>query len=338
MAYPVIMPKTGMAMEEGTILRWLKREGDAVRKGEMLLEIETDKTSMEVEAEADGLLLRVLHQAGEVVPVTQTIAWIGQPGEPLSEAAGPAAAPAAPASAALHAFRRPGPGVTRRGARACRPLVGARQGGSHSGRETPGNRAGRAAGQRERHRPLRRRAAARLGRGGGTRHEGGRRCGRGPASSRPAQDDRRQDGSQLAGAVPDPHHPGGRDRTGRDPQRPQRPGRLEIEVARLYHEQGLSQADIARRFGISRSSVSLALKACREQGIVEIRIVDSPSALLRLQAELKERYRLAAAVVAPAEADAEAAKRRVGQAAAAWLEMELSGMAAAGLRIGLAQG
>ena len=111
-----------------------------------------------------------------------------------------------------------------------------------------------------------------------------------------------------------------------------------IEVARLYHEQGLSQADIARRFGISRSSVSLALKACREQGIVEIRIVDSPSALLRLQAELKERYRLAAAVVAPAEADAEAAKRRVGQAAAAWLEMELSGMAAAGLRIGLSWG
>lgn len=107
-----------------------------------------------------------------------------------------------------------------------------------------------------------------------------------------------------------------------------------IEVARLYHEQGLSQADIARRFGISRSSVSLALKACREQGIVEIRIVDSPSALLRLQAELKERYRLAAVVVAPAEADAELAKRRVGQAAAAWLEGELT----AGLRIGLSWG
>lgn len=73
----------------------------------------------------------------------------------------------------------------------------------------------------------------------------------------------------------------------------------------------------------------LALKACREQGIVEIRIVDSPSAILRLQAELKERYRLAA--------DAEAAKRRVGQAVAAWLEMELSGMAA-GLCIGLSWG
>jgi DNA-binding transcriptional regulator LsrR (DeoR family) len=107
-----------------------------------------------------------------------------------------------------------------------------------------------------------------------------------------------------------------------------------IEVARLYHEQGLSQAEIARRFAISRSSVSLALKACREEGIVEIRIAGSPSALLRLQAELKERYRLASAVVAPAEPDAELAKRRVGQAAAACLEGEL----ADGLRIGLSWG
>ena len=110
-----------------------------------------------------------------------------------------------------------------------------------------------------------------------------------------------------------------------------------IEVARLYYEQGLSQESIARRFGISRSSVSLALKACREEGIVEIRIVDSPSVLLRLQAELKERYRLEAAVVAPTEADAELVKRRVGQAAAAWLEGELGGTAA-GLRIGLSWG
>jgi deoxyribonucleoside regulator len=109
---------------------------------------------------------------------------------------------------------------------------------------------------------------------------------------------------------------------------------LLIEVARLYHEQGLSQADIARRFGISRSSVSLALKACREEGIVEIRIAGSPSALLRLQAELKERYRLSAAVVAPAEPEAEPAKRRVGLAAAACLEGELTG----GLSIGLSWG
>src|SRR4030042_953726 len=88
-----------------------------------------------------------------------------------------------------------------------------------------------------------------------------------------------------------------------------------IEGARLYHEQGLSQQDIAPRFGISRSSVSLALKACREEGIVEIRIAGSPSALLRLQAELKERYRLAAAVVAPAGPAGERTQRRGGPAA-----------------------
>jgi len=109
MAYPVIMPKTGMSMEEGTILRWLKKEGEEVAKGEILLEIETDKTSMEVEAEASGRLLRILSKEGEVVPVTQTIAWIGQPGEVLQEGAGvapataatsgPAAAPAAAAAA-----------------------------------------------------------------------------------------------------------------------------------------------------------------------------------------------------------------------------------------------
>jgi DNA-binding transcriptional regulator LsrR (DeoR family) len=107
-----------------------------------------------------------------------------------------------------------------------------------------------------------------------------------------------------------------------------------IEVARLYHEQGLSQADIARRFGISRSSVSLALKASREQGIVEIRIAGTPSPLLRLQAELKERYRLVSAVVVPADPDVELAKLRVGQAASAWMEGELTN----GLRIGLSWG
>jgi pyruvate dehydrogenase E2 component (dihydrolipoamide acetyltransferase) len=105
MAFPVIMPKTGMAMEEGTVLRWLKKEGEAVAKGEILLEIETDKASMEVEAEATGQLLKILRQEGEVVPVTQTIAWIGQPGEPLIERVpardAPSASAAAPASTAV---------------------------------------------------------------------------------------------------------------------------------------------------------------------------------------------------------------------------------------------
>jgi pyruvate dehydrogenase E2 component (dihydrolipoamide acetyltransferase) len=85
MAKNVIMPKAGMAMETGTIISWLKNEGDTVQVGEPLLEIETDKVSMEVEAEFSGTLLKILNGAGEVVPVTETIGYIGDPGELLLE-------------------------------------------------------------------------------------------------------------------------------------------------------------------------------------------------------------------------------------------------------------
>jgi pyruvate dehydrogenase E2 component (dihydrolipoamide acetyltransferase) len=81
MATAVIMPKAGMAMEQGTITRWLKKVGDPIKKGEPILEIETDKVSMEVEAELGGVLLAILEEAGAVVPVIQTIAWIGAAGE-----------------------------------------------------------------------------------------------------------------------------------------------------------------------------------------------------------------------------------------------------------------
>jgi pyruvate dehydrogenase E2 component (dihydrolipoamide acetyltransferase) len=81
MATAVIMPKAGMAMEQGTISRWLKKVGDPIKKGEPILEIETDKVSMEVEAELGGVLLAILEEAGAVVPVIQTIAWIGSAGE-----------------------------------------------------------------------------------------------------------------------------------------------------------------------------------------------------------------------------------------------------------------
>jgi len=81
MATAVIMPKAGMAMEQGTISRWLKKVGDPVKKGEPILEIETDKVSMEVESEVSGVLLAILEEAGAVVPVIQTIAWIGAAGE-----------------------------------------------------------------------------------------------------------------------------------------------------------------------------------------------------------------------------------------------------------------
>ena len=81
MAVEVIMPKAGSEMEEGEIVQWFKQEGDEVKEGEILLEIVTDKVNMEVEAEASGTLLKIVHPAGSVVPVVQTIAWIGQAGE-----------------------------------------------------------------------------------------------------------------------------------------------------------------------------------------------------------------------------------------------------------------
>ena len=72
----VIMPKLGETMEEGEIIQWLKGEGDRVKEGEPLLEIATDKANMEVEALASGFLRKIVVPAGEIVPVTKTIAYI----------------------------------------------------------------------------------------------------------------------------------------------------------------------------------------------------------------------------------------------------------------------
>lgn len=83
MAIEVIMPKAGMAMEEGTIIKWLKSEGEKVEKGEAILEILTDKVNMEVEAEESGILLKITAKEGEVLPVFSTIAYIGEEGEEL---------------------------------------------------------------------------------------------------------------------------------------------------------------------------------------------------------------------------------------------------------------
>ena len=108
MPTPVIMPKAGMAMEQGIIARWHKQPGDQVAKGEVLLEIETDKLVMEVEAECTGTLLAVLHPDGTTVPVTETIAWIGNPGEAIP------AAPPKPAPAATPAPASAGDGASHR--------------------------------------------------------------------------------------------------------------------------------------------------------------------------------------------------------------------------------
>jgi pyruvate dehydrogenase E2 component (dihydrolipoyllysine-residue acetyltransferase) len=86
MASEVKLPRLGQGMESGTIVRWLKAEGDEVTKGEPLYELDTDKVTQEVEAEASGVLLRIAIAEGEV-PVGETIAVIGKEGEALPEPA-----------------------------------------------------------------------------------------------------------------------------------------------------------------------------------------------------------------------------------------------------------
>ena len=81
MAFSVVMPALEMAQETGKLLAWRKKEGDHVRKGEPLLEIETDKAVVELEAPADGILAAIKAEAGADIPVGQTIAWIVAPGE-----------------------------------------------------------------------------------------------------------------------------------------------------------------------------------------------------------------------------------------------------------------
>ena len=108
MAVEVKLPRLGQGMESGTIVRWLKSEGDAVAKGEPLYELDTDKVTQEVEAEADGVLLGIVVAEGEV-DVGTTVAIIGAQDEDVSElltrAVGgdggvPAAAPVAAAPVA----------------------------------------------------------------------------------------------------------------------------------------------------------------------------------------------------------------------------------------------
>ena len=72
----VIMPKIGLDMDEGTILNWYKKEGDLVKKGEVLLEIETDKATTDVEAAVNGVLKEIVEEEDATVDIGETIAWI----------------------------------------------------------------------------------------------------------------------------------------------------------------------------------------------------------------------------------------------------------------------
>src|SRR5581483_11451888 len=106
MAFSVVMPALEMAQETGKLLAWRKKEGDSVTKGEPLLEIETDKAVVEVEAPADGLLAGIKATEGSDIPVGQIIAWIVAPGEKPPEETN-SAAPAARAGS--HAKAESGP-------------------------------------------------------------------------------------------------------------------------------------------------------------------------------------------------------------------------------------
>jgi pyruvate dehydrogenase E2 component (dihydrolipoamide acetyltransferase) len=115
MAISVVMPALEMAQETGKLVSWKKIEGEQVTKGEMLLEVETDKAVVEIEASGDGVLSGVTAKEGDVVPVGQTIAWLLKPGESLPAGGGPQAqtgrkmdaAPAAAAAAAVPAAAEP---------------------------------------------------------------------------------------------------------------------------------------------------------------------------------------------------------------------------------------
>jgi pyruvate dehydrogenase E2 component (dihydrolipoamide acetyltransferase) len=100
MASDVLMPRLSDSMEEGTVLKWLVQPGGEVKRGEPLVEIETDKANMTYEADADGVLIEVVAQEGETLPIGQVIARIGEAGEKVSGVGSRVSGDEAPAEAA----------------------------------------------------------------------------------------------------------------------------------------------------------------------------------------------------------------------------------------------
>ncbi|MGQ9660886.1 MAG: biotin/lipoyl-containing protein, partial [Kiritimatiellia bacterium] len=113
MADAVIMPKFGQTVEEVTIVRWHKREGDEVRKGDVLFEVETEKAVLEAPSFYDGSLLKILVREGMSVPVSSVVAYIGKKGEKVPEAPQAPVVSAAVAPSSPHGreapLRKPSP-------------------------------------------------------------------------------------------------------------------------------------------------------------------------------------------------------------------------------------
>ena len=105
MASEIVLPQWGMEMQDGTIVRWLKQEGDPVEEGEAIVEVETAKLQTELESTASGILSRIVAQEGEIVPIRGVLCVIAEPGEELS----PSVAPVAPANAATAPATRAAP-------------------------------------------------------------------------------------------------------------------------------------------------------------------------------------------------------------------------------------
>jgi len=115
MVRPITMPKLGQTEEVGTLVRWRKRVGDTVAKGDILFEIETDKAVLEAESFFEGTLLKIVVQEGTTVPINTTVGFVGDPGEAIPETAQPAPEPrrAEAPSVSIEAPRPPAPSLAR---------------------------------------------------------------------------------------------------------------------------------------------------------------------------------------------------------------------------------
>src|SRR5262245_14684940 len=106
MAHEIVLPQWGMEMQDATVVRWLKQEGDAVQEGEPLVELETAKIATELESTASGVVAHILVSEGAIVPIRTVLAIVAAPGEQVPRPPGTASsvtaavAPAPPASGA----------------------------------------------------------------------------------------------------------------------------------------------------------------------------------------------------------------------------------------------